>query len=406
MNNEGNSELSGVTVTGDLNNEGNSELSDITVGGDLTSSGDLTVENAEVGGNMSNDGNSELSGVTVDGDLTNNGSVSLNGANSFGDVSNNGNMTIESGKTEMGAYSDEKGASLTVKDGASMEADTISVDGSATFTGDVSSENGITSTGSVTYDGGEQDLLEGEYNDLHLDGTGTKTAEGDFTISGDLTSGGNTSLDASDASFTFNGTGEQQITPGEYGDLTLINGTKVMEGGETYTVNSFKAANTTLTSPEGIWTLDAQNASIINSTVENAHSVKSFELDTSSKLVNSTGWAVFDAYGAIGDAAPGLENKNFSALASQLSEQLRGEELAVLYEDGNIFFRRRTSEIGSIDDLRSTIEDFAHEIDIEHFGNGFHGFELEDEEFGEELAMADALASEIDAALKEIVEHE
>ena len=114
---------------------------------------------------------------------------------------------------------------------------------------------------------------------------------------------------------------------------------------------------------------------------------------------------MFDAYGAIGDAAPGIDNKNFSALASQLSEQLRGEELAVLYEDGDIFFRRRSSGLGSIDELRDAVEGFAHEIDIEHFGNGFHGFDIE-EEYDDELAVADALASEIDAALKEIVEHE
>ncbi len=427
INNSGTASVSNMTVSGDINNAaGVLEVEQGHVSGDVLNegTGDVDLKNITIDGTVTNDSKGGmkiedstlneivnesnavgLTNVTANS-ITNKDDLELAGTNNVDDVSNSGNITISNGKTEMGAYSDEKGASLAVKDGASMEADTISVAGSATFTGDVSSENGITSTGSVTYDGGEQNLLEGEYNDLHLNGTGTKTAEGDFTISGDLTSGGNTSLDASDASFTFNGTGEQQITPGEYGDLTLINGTKVMEGGETYTVNSFKAANTTLTSPDGIWTLDAQNASIINSTVENAHSVKSFELDTSSKLVNSTGWAVFDAYGAIGDAAPSLENKNFSALASQLSEQLRGEELAVLYEDGNIFFRRRTSEIGSIDDLRSTIEDFAHEIDIEHFGSGFHGFELEDEEFGEELAMADALASEIDAALKEIVEHE
>ena len=118
----------------------------------------------------------------------------------------------------------------------------------------------------------------------------------------------------------------------------------------------------------------------------------------------STGWRMFDAYGAVGDAFPSIDNKNFSALASQLADQLRGEELSVLYEDGDIYFRRRIGSSGSINELRDAVEGFANEIDIEHFGTGFHGFEL-DEEFGD-LEMADALASEIDAALKEIVEHE
>ena len=92
-------------------------------------------------------------------------------------------------------------------------------------------------------------------------------------------------------------------------------------------------------------------------------------------------------------------------LLHQLGEQLRGEELTVLYEDGDILFRsNRVRSTDSVDELRNAIEDFGHEIDIEHFGVGLHGFDL-DEEF-DELDVADALASEMDAALKEIVEHE
>ena len=115
-------------------------------------------------------------------------------------------------------------------------------------------------------------------------------------------------------------------------------------------------------------------------------------------------WSFYNAYGAIGDAAPGIDNANFSALASQLSAQLLGDELEVLYEDDDIFFRRRGS-MQSVDDIRNVIEGFADEIDIENFGAAFYGIELE-EELVNEMAMAEALANEADVALMEIVENE
>ena len=415
LENTGSIESDNVTVGGDLSNaDGRIEADNITVEGDLANSGSIVGGEVSVAGDLNNESSIESDSITVDGAAENNGSITTENATFNGETSGNGTVDAENAvyNGDGSVFGGEYG-SLTVNGESSLGTSaevgdmnlngTLTVDGELAVNGATNGDGSINSNGDgkVSYTGDGQTVYEGQYNDLALNNS---VLDGNISISGDA-EGTFTATEGSNV--TYNGTGEQNVLAGEYDGLSLIGGTKVMESGETYVVNDFHAEGTQITSSgSGKWTLDAANTDIWNSSINNANSVKPIELNGTNTATNSSGWMMFDAYGAIGDAAPGLENKNFSALASQLSEQLRGEELAVLYEDGNIFFRRRTSEIGSIDDLRSTIEDFAHEIDIEHFGNGFHGFELEDEEFGEELAMADALASEIDAALKEIVEHE
>ena len=415
LENTGSIESDNVTVGGDLSNaDGSIEADNITVEGDLANSGSIVGGEVSVAGDLNNESSIESDSITVDGAAENNGSITTENATFNGETSGNGTVDAENAvyNGDGSVFGGEYG-SLTVNGESSLGTSaevgdmnlkgTLTVDGELAVNGATNGDGSINSNGDgkVSYTGDGQTVYEGQYNDLALNNS---VLDGNISISGDA-EGTFTATEGSNV--TYNGTGEQNVLAGEYDGLSLIGGTKVMESGETYVVNDFHADGTQITSSgSGKWTLDAANTDIWNSSINNANSVSPIELNGTNTATNSSGWMMFDAYGAIGDAAPGLENKNFSALASQLSEQLRGEELAVLYEDGNIFFRRRTSEIGSIDDLRSTIEDFAHEIDIEHFGNGFHGFELEDEEFGEELAMADALASEIDAALKEIVEHE
>ena len=386
-----------VTVKGSLTAE------TVTVGS-MTNSGSLTAETVTVG-SMTNSGTLTVKDVTLE-TYTDTSSAKLevsgmftvaaggDGINSLGTVSYAGeDQTIANG-----SYTD-----LTL---AGSGEKTLAENGAISVSGELSVKESASlnaSAGKVTYNGGNQDIAEGTYGDLALEGTGTKTAEGDFTVSGDLTIDDNTALDASAGNFTFNGE-DQKIAGGTYKELNLVNGTKDMNGG-TYTVNSFTAENTMVTSSSGVWTLDAQNVDVSNTHISNASSSRPIELDGTNTVTNSTGWQFFDAYGAVGEAAPGIDNKNFQALASQLGEQLRGEELTVLYEDGDILFRsNRVRSTGSVDELRNAIEDFGNEIDIEHFGVGFHGFGL-DEEF-DELDIADALASEMDAALKEIVEHE
>ena len=211
-----NATLSGeTTITGDLTATGTVDSdAALTVGGDFTADTADNSSDLTVGGNFSatttnNSGTLDAAGDLNAGALTNSGSISVAGA--FATTS-----------TDLGAVEYDGTAAQNVVEGTYSD---LSLTG-----GDKSLAGAVTVTDSLTAD-------------ANID-----TAGQDLTLSGDVAGSGTISTTTDSGTVTYDGA-DQNVLAGAYNNLALANGTKTLNSANTTTVNdTFTATGTTIQS--------------------------------------------------------------------------------------------------------------------------------------------------------------
>lgn len=228
-----------IDINGDLN---------VGSGTSMTASGG-SAQGIYIGGNLTVDGTLTQSGgqdITLDvgaafilagsGTITTTGSVNMSAGSKS--VSAGSSLVINADFTIAGAYTLTNNASIDLNGnliGSNASAKWINKGGSTLNYGGTTkifSTNGVLDASSVSntvnFNGASQDVNQpnnsGQFNNLTLSGSGTKTLRGDILVSGDFVT--NATLAANSAGVSFNGTAAQTIsgtvTP-TFFDLTINN---------------------------------------------------------------------------------------------------------------------------------------------------------------------------------------
>ncbi|WP_302452797.1 hypothetical protein [Victivallis vadensis] len=409
-------ETSGVLTTGELADDVNSQYNIL---GTWNFTGD-----AEILGSVNNSGV-----ISTDSDLTFTGMTTGSGrieiSNTTGAVKYSGNADHE---IYSGNYNDltidgtgNNTLSGDVKVNGTMSLDTrLNASGSLTLSGDTTGEGQLHSTGSVVYDrNGDQDIYNGSYKDITIDGNGVKSIVGNVTISGNAVQSGGAVLHASNGNVTYNGNGTQQVMNGTYDDLTL-NGTgqKLFAAGSLTTVNgTFTATGSPSqllyldsTIPGRQWDVAAGNLNFNWVHISNSNLLSGgADLNGNNSLGSgNTGWKVFDSAGGIGDSFPSQNNLNFSSLAMLLGNELRAAELEELfYEEGFVF--RRSGSLPKLDpngdDIAAVLQSEVDFLGLETAYDTaiFDGADFSDADYSDLMSRADIFKDEVDEALSEMV---
>lgn len=409
-------ETSGVLTTGKLADDVNSQYNIL---GTWNFTGD-----AEILGSVNNSGV-----ISTDSDLTFTGMTIGSGrieiSNTTGAVKYSGNADHE---IYSGNYNDltidgtgNNTLSGDVKVNGTMSLDTrLNASGSLTLSGDTTGEGQLHSTGSVIYDrNGDQDIYNGSYKDITIDGNGVKSIVGNVTISGNAVQSGGAVLHASNGNVTYNGNGTQQVMNGTYDDLTL-NGTgqKLFAAGSLTTVNgTFTATGSPSqllyldsTIPGRQWDVAAGNLNFNWVHISNSNLLSGgADLNGNNSLGSgNTGWKVFDSAGGIGDSFPSQNNLNFSSLAMLLGNELRAAELEELfYEEGFVF--RRSGSLPKLDpngdDIAAVLQSEVDFLGLETAYDTaiFDGADFSDADYSDLMSRADIFKDEVDEALSEMV---
>lgn len=409
-------ETSGVLTTGKLADDVNSQYNIL---GTWNFTGD-----AEILGSVNNSGV-----ISTDSDLTFTGMTTGSGrieiSNTTGAVKYSGNADHE---IYSGNYNDltidgtgNNTLSGDVKVNGTMSLDTrLNASGSLTLSGDTTGEGQLHSTGSVIYDrNGDQDIYNGSYKDITIDGNGVKSIVGNVTISGNAVQSGGAVLHASNGNVTYNGNGTQQVMNGTYDDLTL-NGTgqKLFAAGSLTTVNgTFTATGSPSqllyldsTIPGRQWDVAAGNLNFNWVHISNSNLLSGgADLNGNNSLGSgNTGWKVFDSAGGIGDSFPSQNNLNFSSLAMLLGNELRAAELEELfYEEGFVF--RRSGSLPKLDpngdDIAAVLQSEVDFLGLETAYDTaiFDGADFSDADYSDLMSRADIFKDEVDEALSEMV---
>lgn len=409
-------ETSGVLTTGKLADDVNSQYNIL---GTWNFTGD-----AEILGSVNNSGV-----ISTDSDLTFTGMTTGSGrieiSNTTGAVKYSGNADHE---IYSGNYNDltidgtgNNTLSGDVKVNGTMSLDTrLNASGSLTLSGDTTGEGQLHSTGSVVYDrNGDQDIYNGSYKDITIDGNGVKSIVGNVTISGNAVQSGGAVLHASNGNVTYNGNGTQQVMNGTYEDLTL-NGTgqKLFAAGSLTTVNgTFTATGSPSqllyldsTIPGRQWDVAAGNLNFNWVHISNSNLLSGgADLNGNNSLGSgNTGWKVFDSAGGIGDSFPSQNNLNFSSLAMLLGNELRAAELEELfYEEGFVF--RRSGSLPKLDpngdDIAAVLQSEVDFLGLETAYDTaiFDGADFSDADYSDLMSRADIFKDEVDEALSEMV---
>lgn len=409
-------ETSGVLTTGKLADDVNSQYNIL---GTWNFTGD-----AEILGSVNNSGV-----ISTDSDLTFTGMTTGSGrieiSNTTGAVKYSGNADHE---IYSGNYNDltidgtgNNTLSGDVKVNGTMLLDTrLNASGSLTLSGDTTGEGQLHSTGSVIYDrNGDQDIYNGSYKDITIDGNGVKSIVGNVTISGNAVQSGGAVLHASNGNVTYNGNGTQQVMNGTYDDLTL-NGTgqKLFAAGSLTTVNgTFTATGSPSqllyldsTIPGRQWDVAAGNLNFNWVHISNSNLLSGgADLNGNNSLGSgNTGWKVFDSAGGIGDSFPSQNNLNFSSLAMLLGNELRAAELEELfYEEGFVF--RRSGSLPKLDpngdDIAAVLQSEVDFLGLETAYDTaiFDGADFSDADYSDLMSRADIFKDEVDEALSEMV---
>ena len=409
-------ETSGVLTTGKLADDVNSQYNIL---GTWNFTGD-----AEILGSVNNSGV-----ISTDSDLTFTGMTTGSGrieiSNTTGAVKYSGNADHE---IYSGNYNDltidgtgNNTLSGDVKVNGTMSLDTrLNASGSLTLSGDTTGEGQLHSTGSVVYDrNGDQDIYNGSYKDITIDGNGVKSIVGNVTISGNAVQSGGAVLHASNGNVTYNGNGTQQVMNGTYDDLTL-NGTgqKLFAAGSLTTVNgTFTATGSPSqllyldsTIPGRQWDVAAGNLNFNWVHISNSNLLSGgADLNGNNSLGSgNTGWKVFDSAGGIGDSFPSQNNLNFSSLAMLLGNELRAAELEELfYEEGFVF--RRSGSLPKLDpngdDIAAVLQSEVDFLGLETAYDTaiFDGADFTDADYSDLMSRADIFKDEVDEALSEMV---
>ena len=409
-------ETSGVLTTGKLADDVNSQYNIL---GTWNFTGD-----AEILGSVNNSGV-----ISTDSDLTFTGMTTGSGrieiSNTTGAVKYSGNADHE---IYSGNYNDltidgtgNNTLSGDVKVNGTMSLDTrLNASGSLTLSGDTTGEGQLHSTGSVIYDcNGDQDIYNGSYKDITIDGNGVKSIVGNVTISGNVVQSGGAVLHASNGNVTYNGNGTQQVMNGTYDDLTL-NGTgqKLFAAGSLTTVNgTFTATGSPSqllyldsTIPGRQWDVAAGNLNFNWVHISNSNLLSGgADLNGNNSLGSgNTGWKVFDSAGGIGDSFPSQNNLNFSSLAMLLGNELRAAELEELfYEEGFVF--RRSGSLPKLDpngdDIAAVLQSEVDFLGLETAYDTaiFDGADFSDADYSDLMSRADIFKDEVDEALSEMV---
>lgn len=409
-------ETSGVLTTGKLADDVNSQYNIL---GTWNFTGD-----AEILGSVNNSGV-----ISTDSDLTFTGMTIGSGrieiSNTTGAVKYSGNADHE---IYSGNYNDltidgtgNNTLSGDVKVNGTMSLDTrLNASGSLTLSGDTTGEGQLHSTGSVIYDrNGDQDIYNGSYKDITIDGNGVKSIVGNVTISGNAVQSGGAVLHASNGNVTYNGNGTQQVMNGTYDDLTL-NGTgqKLFAAGSLTTVNgTFTATGSPSqllyldsTIPGRQWDVAAGNLNFNWVHISNSNLLSGgADLNGNNSLGSgNTGWKVFDSAGGIGDSFPSQNNLNFSSLAMLLGNELRAAELEELfYEEGFVF--RRSGSLPKLDpngdDIAAVLQSEVDFLGLETAYDTaiFDGADFTDADYSDLMSRADIFKDEVDEALSEMV---
>ena len=409
-------EASGGLTTGKLADDVNSQYNIL---GTWNFTGD-----AEILGSVNNSGV-----ISTDSDLTFTGMTIGSGrieiSNTTGAVKYSGNADHE---IYSGNYNDltidgtgNNTLSGDVKVNGTMSLDTrLNASGSLTLSGDTTGEGQLHSTGSVIYDrNGDQDIYNGSYKDITIDGNGVKSIVGNVTISGNAVQSGGAVLHASNGNVTYNGNGTQQVMNGTYDDLTL-NGTgqKLFAAGSLTTVNgTFTATGSPSqllyldsTIPGRQWDVAAGNLNFNWVHISNSNLLSGgADLNGNNSLGSgNTGWKVFDSAGGIGDSFPSQNNLNFSSLAMLLGNELRAAELEELfYEEGFVF--RRSGSLPKLDpngdDIAAVLQSEVDFLGLETAYDTaiFDGADFSDADYSDLMSRADIFKDEVDEALSEMV---
>ena len=233
-----------LTTTGDLASTaaltigGNASANNATLSGETTITGDLTATGTvdsdaalTVGGNLIADTADNSSDLKVTGNLTanttnNSGTLDAEGDLDAGALTNSGSISVAGAfattSTDLGAVEYDGAADQNVVGGTYSD---LSLNG-----GDKSLAGAVTVTDSLTAD-------------ANID-----TAGQDLTISGDVAGSGTISTTTDSGTVTYDGA-DQNILAGAYNNLALANGTKTLNSTASTTVNdTFTANGTTIQS--------------------------------------------------------------------------------------------------------------------------------------------------------------
>ncbi|MGN1365996.1 MAG: hypothetical protein ACI406_11555, partial [Victivallis vadensis] len=396
----------------------------VTGVGTKTLNGSIEVGNGDISSNFVNEGTITCDGLlTFTGMTTGNGRIEI--ANTTGAVKYSGNADHE---IYSGNYNDltidgtgNNTLSGDVKVNGTMSLDTrLNASGSLTLSGDTTGEGQLHSTGSVVYDrNDDQDIYNGSYKDITIDGNGVKSIVGNVMISGNAVQSGAAVLHASNGNVTYNGNGTQQVMNGTYDDLTL-NGTgqKLFAAGSLTTVNgTFTATGSPSqllyldsTIPGRQWDVAAGNLNFNWVHISNSNLLSGgADLNGNNSLGSgNTGWKVFDSAGGIGDSFPSQNNLNFSSLAMLLGNELRAAELEELfYEEGFVF--RRSGSLPKLDpngdDIAAVLQSEVDFLGLETAYDTaiFDGADFSDADYSDLMSRADIFKDEVDEALSEMV---
>ena len=235
---KGNLTISSGTFNADHGND------NLNLEGDLSISGTLDANNQTI----TFDGTASTSCPTISDptldievNKSSGGIVTFVGTNSFNE------FTVTAGKAAMTSNTITADNTISIADGAELEigTGTFNADGAINanatgeidFTGDgkLILSSSVTSLGTldeadgtVEYDGGTQNVISDTYNKLSIKSSGTKTATGNITVNGDLTTE-NTSGCVFDID-TRELTAKGGITVGFRGGLDLADGTLNLSG--------------------------------------------------------------------------------------------------------------------------------------------------------------------------------
>ena len=407
---------SGVLKTGNLTDDVNSQYNIL---GTWNFTGD-----AEILGSVNNSGViSTDSDLTFTGMTTGSGRIEISKPTGTVKYSGNADHEIYSGNYNDLTIDGTGNNTLSgdVKVNGTMSLDTrLNASGSLTLSGDTTGEGQLHSTGSVIYDrNGDQDIYNGSYKDITIDGNGVKSIVGNVTISGNAVQSGGAVLHASNGNVTYNGNGTQRVMNGTYDDLTL-NGTgqKLFAAGSLTTVNgTFTATGSPSqllyldsTIPGRQWDVAAGNLNFNWVHISNSNLLSGgADLNGNNSLGSgNTGWKVFDSAGGIGDSFPSQNNLNFSSLAMLLGNELRAAELEELfYEEGFVF--RRSGSLPKLDpngdDIAAVLQSEVDFLGLETAYDTaiFDGADFSDADYSDLMSRADIFKDEVDEALSEMV---
>ena len=233
-----------LTTTGELASTaaltvgGNASANNATLSGETTITGDLTATGTvdsdaalTVGGNFTADTADNSSDLKVTGNLTanttnNSGTLDAAGDLDAGALTNSGSISVAGAfattSTDLGAVEYDGTAAQNVVGGTYSD---LSLTG-----GDKSLAGAVTVTDSLTAD-------------ANID-----TAGQDLTLSGDVAGSGTISTTTDSGTVTYDGA-DQNVLAGAYNNLALANGTKTLNSTASTTVNdTFSASGTTIQS--------------------------------------------------------------------------------------------------------------------------------------------------------------